>query len=560
MSFSLASFEPRPSEWFTDNVTYEGPGSADFTSPIGSAIGPFTASFDQRGEQVVRAVCEGISCDPEYDGPTMMFLAGSKVQVQGNQKSWGFGGLDNPCSGLQFETPEGTFSATCVSLIGFNAQIIVARTEDVKPMVLRFHLTEGKFETKNSNAPKFFVLPLLNCVAERGNTLLGSHPLRIYPTPAVPETLSDKEKFMAQLTANKRNAVVAFLLKGRICFIEALPDYEERKSLLENGAQRLITAVLVGELAGEPVNTLSEFRSWFPTEVLSALGFASGVDVGCPWVEVRDEYGALILRLHGKPWLTLYDDGDVSLEAMDAAPNSGIGEFLTRYLECSPEKRAYLEAAMNHARIGSLGSMTRLYDNLDHLIRALECLCRAHGFMQIDLLPKLSSSVQDQVKLLLAKGVGGLQSLIAAAQQAQSLDDARLLATIQSRVANAGGTEQKFGLSVVALLEKFGLGDAAIIDAHFIANPRPDGVRDWASVVTSYRGATIHEGYMDFGKKHDAADVIRICRHLKDVLTRLIFRDIGYGGTYESVLRGSYGPQPLDWVQASTPAKHLRFS
>jgi len=122
------------------------------------------------------------------------------------------------------------------------------------------------------------------------------------------------------------------------------------------------------------------------------------------------------------------------------------------------------------------------------------------------------------------------------------------------------GTEQKFGLAVVDLLQCFGLPDQSVIDGYIAANPRMDGLRDWASVISSYRGSTIHEGYMDFDKKHDANDVVRISAHLKDALTRIIFKEVGYSGTYESVLARSYGPQAIDWIQPTTEPERLGFS
>ena len=439
-------------------------------------------------------------------------------------------------------------------------QLIVAKAEDVKQTQLRFHVLQGKFETDNSNAPKFFVLPLLNCIAEPGNRLNIPHPLRIYPTPIVPDSLAGRERLMAELTAQKHNSVIAFYLAGRLCFIERLADYEEREASLHTGAQCLITAVLVGELGGEPVTTLKEFFSWFPADVISALGFASGVEVGFPWIEIRDEHGTLIRRLHGRLWLPTFDEGDILLNNLDAKNGSGMGPFLTQHLACVPEKRAYLEAAMNHARMGSLGASLRLYDNLDHLIRAYECLCREHGFIQQNLLPQLTPATQDQVKGVLASAATALQSLIDDAQRTQQFDDARVLATIQSRAANAAATEQKFGLAVVALLQSFGLPDQNIIDGFIAMNSRVDGLRDWASVISSYRGATIHEGYMDFEKKHDAADVGRVCAHLKDALTRIILKEVGYSGTYESVLARSYGPQAIDWIQPTTAPERLGFS
>jgi hypothetical protein len=72
-------------------------------------------------------------------------------------------------------------------------------------------------------------------------------------------------------------------------------------------------------------------------------------------------------------------------------------------------------------------------------------------------------------------------------------------------------------------------------------------------------GATIHEGYMDFTKKHDVNDVIRISRHLKDVVARVILKIIGYSGTYEPVTMRSYGPHRVNWVAPTTEPKNLGF-
>ena len=560
MAFSPAEFEPKPSNWFSANLKYEGTGSAEFRSPAGSITGPFVANYSERGDQLVEGTCEQISCDPDYDGPPIAFLFGAKTEVEGKRKSWGIGGFDNPCSGLTITTPDGAFTATRVQIAGMNTQLIVAKPEDAKPIRLRFHVLQGKFETGNPNEPKFFVLPLINCIAQPSNRLPGDHPLRIYPTPRVPESLTGRELLIAQLMANKQNSVIPFFLQGRLCFIEPLADYEQREASLKAGAQRVVTAVLIGELAGEAVGQLEEFQSWFPLEVLSALGFASGVEVSPAWIEIRDEHGMLIRRLHGRPWLPIFDEGDVLLTKFDAGENSGIGSFLTQYLACASEKRSYLEAAMNHSRMGSLGTGLRLYDNLDHLIRALECLCREHGVTRQELLSQLTPTAQGQVKGILSNVRTALQPLIQNARGAGDLSQARVLAKIQSRAVNVATTEKDFGLAVVSLLDKFGLPDASIIDVFFAANPRPDGLQDWASVLSSYRGATIHEGYMNFEKRHDARDVVRFCAHLKDVLARMILKEVGYSGTYERVTARGYGPQPIDWVQPNTEPARLGFS
>ena len=205
------------------------------------------------------------------------------------------------------------------------AQLVIAEPEDAKPTPLQFHVSQGKFVTGNLNKPKFFAPPLLNCIAELSNTLNGSHPLRIYPTPIVPDSLVGKERLFAALTAKKHNSVIGFYISGRLCFIERLADYDQRLASLKSGNQCTMTAVLVGELGEDPVSSLEEFNSWFPMEVISALGFASGVEVAFSWVEIRDEQGGLIRRLHGRTSLPTFDEGDVLLTSMDAQPNSGMG-------------------------------------------------------------------------------------------------------------------------------------------------------------------------------------------------------------------------------------------
>src|SRR5438552_2925643 len=171
----------------------------------------------------------------------------------------------------------------------------------------------------------------------------------------------------------------------------------------------------------------------------------------------------------------------------------------------------------------------------------------------------LSSKTRASVQAIVNEARLGLQKLADNSATSSALDEHRMLTVIKSRAENWHTTENNFGLSVVALLQKFGFCDADVIDKYLAANPRPDKIPDWASVLAAYRNATIHEGYLDFKKKHDANDVVRVCLQLKDALTRVILRECGYTGTYTPVLRRSYGPQPLDWIQPTTPASHLGF-
>lgn len=550
IEFDLANFEPKANNWLETNHRYDGNGVAKFASPVGIVSGTFTAMFDEFGNHSIETEYDSISCDPEYESNHIAFLFGAERQVLDGATTWSIGTPNNHCENLSITTEHGEYVSTGhVRVVGVNF--------GTQPTRVRFSVRQGKFETLNPQLPKYFVIPLFNFVAEvNSERLFGHHPLRIFPTPFVPDDLPQTEKLAATLRANRRNSVTGLKIGDSQCFIECLPDYDTRFAELKGGAQRRLTAVLVGEVGQNAVSTIADFVSWFPFEVLSALSFVSGTEVGWPWVEIRDSDGGLIRRLHGHAQVPTFHEGDALLDKFD---RPGTGRFLTQYLSLPPERRSYLGVAMNHARLGSLGSHLRLYDILDHLIRALECLCREHGFVQQNLLGSLGTRTQERVKEITSQATTCIKQLIVEAQKTRNMNEYRVLATIQSRAANMGTTEKKFGLAVVDLIKHFALHDADIIDRSFAARPRADRLPDWATVITNYRNATIHEGYMDFEKKHDGSDVVRICRHLKDIITRIIFKECGYSGTYESVLRSGYGPQSIDWVTIDSESCVLGF-
>jgi len=552
MDFDPTEVQPKLSNWLELNVRYEGQGKAEFTSPEGQVFGPFVAEFTENGDSRIETRYDSlISADPDYRGADLPFVTGAKVQKTSGGRSFGIGGIENHCRELSFSTSNGVFSASNVRLVGYTFG---------QSAILRFRVRDGKFETGNPNPPKYFAIPLLNFVAELGNRLVGDHPLRIYPTPVVPESVPEEYKRIAGFVANAKNSGVAFTSHGRLHFIERLSDYEERHASLQSGTQRKVTAVLIGDIGSQPASTFTDFLSWFPSDLLSALSFASGTEVGRLWIEIRDENGTLIRRLHGKSQLPSFWEGDELLEKYDRMDgNAAMGEFVAAYLAQPPDKRFYLEMAMNHARLGSIPAPFHLHDILDHLIRGLECLCREHKLVQQNLGSALSSKTKASVQAIVNEARLGLQKLADNSAASSALDEHRMLTVIKSRAENWHTTENNFGLSVVALLQKFGFCDADVIDKYLAANPRPDKIPDWASVLAACRNATIHEGYLDFKKKHDANDVVRVCLHLKDALTRVILRECGYTGTYTPVLRRSYGPQPLDWIQPTTPASHLGF-
>ena len=89
-------------------------------------------------------------------------------------------------------------------------------------------------------------------------------------------------------------------------------------------------------------------------------------------------------------------------------------------------------------------------------------------------------------------------------------------------------------------------------------NPRADGRHTWAAVLSYYRGAPTHTGYFNFsGKEHNAADILTVMDHLRDVVLRIVFQIVGYDGTYQPpVIRWTIDAK-FNWVRADTTASEL---
>ena len=99
-----------------------------------------------------------------------------------------------------------------------------------------------------------------------------------------------------------------------------------------------------------------------------------------------------------------------------------------------------------------------------------------------------------------------------------------------------------------------------IVDAHYLNNPRSDGIQTWSGVLSKYRGAPIHSGFFNISEnKHDANDIVTIETHLHDVLLRIIFKIVRYEGTYQPPVTKEPWDAPTDWVVPSLPARELGY-
>ena len=281
---------------------------------------------------------------------------------------------------------------------------------------------------------------------------------------------------------------------------------------------------------------------WFISLFMRLLDLASGCSVVCPWIETRNERAQLARRTHirigdGRQYVGGYS-------AIKLACHWSNGDFLTAAL-CSPEAREpFFLIALRHCVRAGAPSLT-LDDQLAHLVRALECLCRRFGFSQQDLREGLSSELKTEINGALKKAsqvIKGSAGAVPSARRAQ-------IARIAARVYSATEIDRSFGLAVECLARQFGLLDPDMLLSHYDAHPGPNG-RNWIDLLSYYRGAVFHEGFLDIDSSNSpVGDVLGFLLHLHDFLVRILFKIINYQGTYQPRLIRGTAAEDASWFK-----------
>lgn len=539
MSFELHDINPVPKDWFSPNLEYEGQGRAEFLDPEGVIEGPTRIKFDEFGESSVEMKVEKI--EPQCEA--LLFLSGTKPVRKGRAVTWDIGGSNNPCNKLTVKTSEGRFSAAGNIFYGFRSGA---------ELCLKFYLLRSQFDAADPQFAKYWVLPLSNFLSEfwESHKNLDTHPLRIYPTPTVPDGLSQRDALLAQMKANEKNKLICFEYNGGLGFIEPLPDFEVRRRNLHAGRQRCtITAVMVGDVACKSVN-LEELEKWFPYDFLFLLGVASGAEVGSPWLEFRDSQGNLVRRIHVTLGSPCFSKGH---SAIREGIHRGTGHLLTRAARSLDYGKPHLNIALRHVVLAGLAGLT-LEEKLRNLCVAFDSLCKEYKLGTQNLLSGLDQTHREAVQKVLHTAAQQIDSTAKHAGDPQKLTLRRIAERTRSTPAS---TERSFGLAVTYLLKRFNLPDADIVNTHLRTRPRADGIATWDALLSYYRGETMHTGYLS--GHHTLDDILIIINHLHDLLLRIVFRLVGYGRTYQPpVTRFSTG-EPVDWVKPDLPASRLGY-
>ncbi len=579
MTFDPRDFLPNQSDWFSASPEYDGWGRAEFSAPEGSLEGPVEVRFDELGGATVRMCPDPNTLRAERELRFGMdeFLSGAEPRKV--DEHWVLSrnlGQQNPCTRLEVRTSEGVFSTEDVA--GHGANVINGGSED-GIQSLAFDVFMSRFDAKGADDTEYWVLPLTNFVSEwrLRRTDLDHHPLRVFPTPDVPDEITHvthgpgeeaaKRAMLALLAANSKNYLIGFEFDGAPGFVERLPDYEARTDDLVAGKERILqTAVMVGEVGLNHADTLSDLERWMhPQDLLMLLTLASGTEVGASRVELRDAQGRLVRRFHRQLRQARFSKGHRLIDDLPlkegARRGTGIGHLISKAVpRFEGLGRLPLRSSVLHL-VRSKRSDQSLDESMAYLCRGLDGLCEHYGVAKQNLTEGLDEDQKAAVKAALAEAFRKIREVEDAATAAGDHRASATLGTIGSTTANAANTERKFGLALADLFQHFGLPDAAVMDEHLKYNPRPDGREHWVDIVSRYRTDVIHYGHLRLGPEGEGwRDVLTVINHLHDVMARILLQTLGYDGGYQpAVVTGPSIPYEVDWVKPDTSARALGY-
>ncbi|AEU36623.1 hypothetical protein [Granulicella mallensis] len=458
---------------------------------------------------------------------------------------------------LQVVCADGVFSAGEVH-VSKNDTSIGASIE----VRLELITLAAEFTPKDAVQGVYWVVPLVNFVSDFRKAFpeLDRHPLRMYPTPPVPEGMSESDAIRAESIAHSKNSLIAFTWNATRCFIEALPDYKQRADDLH--ARKLpsaATAMMVGGVSSLPWSTVDEIESWLPTDILYALCVATGNFVGFPFVEVRGEDGRLARRFHIATARRRYSPVKPLIHEIFDSRSGATGALIDSFLALPAAKRRYIRVAAEH--LTSAGQNKPDLENAyDHLVRGFESLTKVHNLSSEDLIAGIDVSHRAAVSAILQRTSVEMVSLAQTIRAASDDASAVRVERVAARVKSASQREAMFGLAVSALCRMFNLEDEAVINSFYTLHPRTDGISEWATVLSKYRGGVIHVGFLDLATSAAIQDVLRYNQHLHDLLARIVLLEMGYVGTYLPGVLDNFISKELCWVTASTSPGDLGFA
>jgi hypothetical protein len=403
---------PKPI-WFTADYDYSGYAEAAFADPEVRFSGPASVRPDENGWPIVEMTIEKASRTISSGFDLLEIEHGSESFPGGRSIGVGGGGK-NDCTQLTVRGERGVFHSIPGWLYSFSNFV------EGEPVVLRLNPMRSEYKVDGASPERFWALPLSNFVT---NFPWAGPPSPDHPLAFWPEGGRDFASY------------IPFQLNSEPAFIWPLPGYAEAVKDLESGDRQVaLTAVAVATFTNA-----SMIDPWGPflNTFLWLLYFATGKEIGAPWMELRDESGGLSRRLHlagGGP--KSYLDGYGAIRESDHWWN---GEILTAALSSAEALEPFFSIALRHCfRAGRPG--VTLDDQVGHLTRALDCLCSRYGFKQEDLTAGLEPGTREKIEDALRTASEEIRSLVG---EAAGSGRSSQIPAIAARVLSAGQKDRR---------------------------------------------------------------------------------------------------------------------
>lgn len=545
------SLVPLHNRWFVRQPKYTGSGVAHFTSPKGTVKGEGQVEFDKGGRAKAVLNYAQFECTeiPDLDHDALI------MGRRSNHEGFSSDTVPNPIEKFELEDEYGKFETFGEVYTG-GQRLMVSGKGDGKPTAIpmEFRYLQGIYKPKReTGSAKYWVLPLGNFI---GHTRLvyddlEEHPLRLRYRPKLPNWLSDDDAFHLKWNSMWQNSTIAFRYKGKVVFIELLKDYKRRKQqLLDRKMKSCITAVMVGEITDAPPDVGKEHQ-WEFVRLLSALRAVTGSEIYAPWLELRDESGALIERRHLR---NIHPEFREGTPIIDEWYSGATGYFLTKVLEsgvlANKPVRVLFEM-IRAAREKGLSTEERLM----LIFRMLDLLCQKYdtrsAWTPEDTLRAEHAAV---IAEALSECRKKLAELARSTSGTYAEEEVRRIKLVSNRIADAKVLHSSYGGAILELFKQFGIDDFTLIEEH-LKKFSPEG--RVPKLFEKLRGGVVHGGFLslDDDSPISFADVHALSEHLVNVCVRIMFSIVGYDGPYnpryastgEAKFKWPSGQRILEW-------------
>jgi hypothetical protein len=526
-------------DWLKFAIEYDGRGEAEFSSNPGIIRGPMSVRYREDGSaDLFEMKVEELTAEQPLGGaPDALFLFVNALPIPGEPSSFGFGGASNKCERVE--------------LTGDGFSVRTAQRTDViasagnGTATFRPYRTVANFKTEAE--PRFWAVPLLNFTS--GFALvtpeLHGHPLRTRETSAY-KSVPGAAAFYHEAAYRQGNALIPFTCEGELAFIEPLPDYEARQARVEAG-ETVVTAVMVGRVRDGFDATADQ--DWFPADLITLLGLATGRGVGIPFVELRGRCGELVARLHAT---LARPTGERRRGLIDEPLDRSTGALLSAFLTSEHRDQPWLRVALRHLLRAFTGDLT-VEDRLSHLFRTSEGLAGGLGLNRSRPL-ELDAEVREQVVRELREAMDALDAI---ASHTTGLNAERVR-SLRNRLREIESNRPSFATQLQELVERVDLPDAAWLREFRFRTEIQGRTSSWASAANAYRNRIFHAAFIDF-EKYDIDNAIAFIPHLSDVLVRVVFQLIGFDGQYKPPC-GAHGAtmhERPNWPKSAALSREL---